>query len=121
MSIPVLAASAAYAVAEVFDWKEGLEEKPLQAPQFYLVIALATFIGLGIAASGVGAIRALFFAAVINGVTSPILIAAIVLVCNDRRIMGSHGNGPLTNTLGIATVVIMALAGLAMGVSLLIP
>ncbi len=121
LSIPVLAASAAYAVAEVFDWKEGLEEKPLQAPQFYLVIALATFIGLGIAASGVGAIRALFFAAVINGVTSPILIAAIVLVCNDRRIMGRHRNGILTNTLGIATVVIMTLAALAMALALLIP
>jgi NRAMP (natural resistance-associated macrophage protein)-like metal ion transporter len=57
LSIPVLAGSAAYAVAEVFDWREGLENSPRQAPQFYLVIAIATFIGLLIALSGVGAIR----------------------------------------------------------------
>lgn len=118
LSIPILAGSAAYAVAEVFDWREGLEEKPMQAPQFYLVIALSTFIGLGIAISGVGAIQALFIAAVINGLTSPLLMAAIVLVCNDERIMGGNRNGPLSNTLGIATVVIMGLAGTAMGVTL---
>jgi Mn2+/Fe2+ NRAMP family transporter len=117
LSIPVLAGSAAYAVAEVFDWKEGLEEKPSQAPQFYLVIALSTLIGLIIAASGVGAIRALFIAAVINGVSSPLLIAAILLVCNDKRIMGSHRNGPLSNVLGVATVGIMSLAAIAMAVT----
>ncbi len=114
LSIPVLAASAAYAVAEVFDWREGLEEKPSQAPQFYLVIALASLIGLGIALSGVGAIRALFVAAVVNGVISPILIAAIIVVSNDERVLGEHRNGPVSNALGIATVGIMGLAAAAM-------
>jgi NRAMP (natural resistance-associated macrophage protein)-like metal ion transporter len=121
LSIPVLAGSAAYAVAEVFGWREGLEEKPSRAPQFYMVIAISTVIGLGIAASGVGAIRALFIAAVINGVTSPLLIAAIVLVCNDKRIMGSNRNGLLSNTLGIATVAIMGLAGVTMAVTFVLP
>lgn len=120
LSIPVLAGSAAYAVAEVFGWREGLEEKPTQAPQFYAVIALSTLIGLGIAASGVGAIRALFIAAIINGVTAPILIAAIIVICNDGRILGRHRNGLLTNALGVASVAIMSLAGIAMFASVLL-
>ena len=120
LSIPVLAGSAAYAVAEVFDWREGLEERPLRAPQFYVVIALATVIGLVIALSGVGAIRALFIAAIVNGVISPVLIVAIVVVSNDRRIMGRHRNGILANVLGATTVVVMALAAVVMAVSFLL-
>ena len=119
LSIPVLAGSAAYAVAEVFDWREGLEERPLRAPQFYVVIALATVIGLGIGLSGVGAIRALFIAAVVNGVISPVLIVAIIVVSNDRRIMGRHRNGIIANVLGVTTVVVMALAAVVMAVSFL--
>ncbi|MDO8613456.1 MAG: Nramp family divalent metal transporter [Dehalococcoidia bacterium] len=119
LSIPVLAGSAAYAVAEVFDWREGLEERPLRAPQFYVVIALATVIGLVIALSGVGAIRALFIAAVVNGVISPVLIVAIIVVSNDRRIMGRHRNGIIANVLGVTTVVVMALAAVVMAVSFL--
>lgn len=117
LAIPVLAGSSAYAIAELFDWREGLEEKPSQAPQFYVAIAVATLVGLAIALSNVGAIRALFIAAVINGVSSPLLIAAILLVCNDKRIMGAHRNGPLSNVLGSATVGIMSLAAIAMAVT----
>jgi Mn2+/Fe2+ NRAMP family transporter len=114
LSIPVLSASAAYAIAEVFDWREGLEASPREAPQFYVVIALATLIGLGIAVSGVGAIRALFIAAIVNGVISPILIGAIVLVANDARVLGRHRNGALSNVLGIGAALIMGAAALTM-------
>ncbi|HLF71901.1 MAG TPA: Nramp family divalent metal transporter [Dehalococcoidia bacterium] len=114
LTIPILAGSAAYAVAEVFDWKEGLEEKPRQAPQFYLVIAIATVIGLVIAATGIGAIRALFIAAIINGVTAPLLIFAIIAVSNDSEVVGAHRNSALSNALGYATVVVMSLAAIAM-------
>jgi len=117
LAIPVLAGSGAYAVAEVFDWREGLEQRPTAAPQFYTVIALATAIGMAIALSGIGAIRALFIAAVVNGVISPVLLAAIVLVSNDERVLGRHRSGPVSNALGIATVVIMAAASVAMAVT----
>jgi len=120
LSIPVLAGSAAYAIAEVFDWREGLENKPTQAPQFYAVIALSTVIGLLIALSGVGAIRALFVAAVVNGVISPVLIAAILVVSNDKRVLGRHRNGGWSNAIGVATVAIMGLAALAMVVTFLL-
>ena len=116
LSIPVLAASGAYAVAELFDWREGLEEKPRQAPQFYAVIAAATVIGIAIALSGVGAISALFIAAVVNGVLAPILIGAILIVANDERVLGKHRNGATSNLLGLATTVTMGLAALCMAV-----
>jgi NRAMP (natural resistance-associated macrophage protein)-like metal ion transporter len=116
LSIPVLAGSAAYATAELFGWREGLEESPRQAPQFYAVIALSTVIGLAIAVSGIGTIRALFIAAIVNGVVSPFLIAAIVIVANDQRILGRHVNGRLSNLLGVLTVAVMGMASLIMTV-----
>jgi NRAMP (natural resistance-associated macrophage protein)-like metal ion transporter len=114
LAIPVLAGSAAYAIAEVFDWREGLENKPSEAPQFYVAIALATLVGLAIALTKVGAIRALFIAAVVNGVISPVLIAAIVVVSNDERVLGPHRNGVMANMLGIGAALFMALAALGM-------
>ena len=118
LAIPVLAGSAAYAVAEVFDWREGLESRPRQAPQFYAVIALSTLIGLMIAVSGVGAIRALFVAAIVNGVVAPVLIAAIVIVSNDRRVMSGYENGWLSNLVGIAAALAMGVAAVVLLVAL---
>ena len=92
----------------------------MAAPQFYIAIALATGIGLLIALSGVGAIRALFAAAVINGVISPVLIVAILVVSNDERVLGRYRNGVLANTLGVATAGVMGLAAVAMAVTFLL-
>jgi NRAMP (natural resistance-associated macrophage protein)-like metal ion transporter len=117
LSIPVLAGSGAYAIAEVFDWPEGLEEKPRQAPQFYVVIAAATLVGLLIAASGLGAIRALFIAAVLNGVIAPVLIAVILRVSNDEELLGVHRNGPLSNLFGYGALAVMSLAAIGMAVT----
>jgi Mn2+/Fe2+ NRAMP family transporter len=114
LSIPVLAGSSAYAVAEIFGWREGLGEKPQEAPQFYAVIAIATLIGLALSLSGIGAIRALFVAAVINGVAAPILIATIVTVSNDERVLGKHRNGWLASGLGWAAAGLMGLAAIGM-------
>jgi NRAMP (natural resistance-associated macrophage protein)-like metal ion transporter len=120
LSIPVLAGSAAYAIAEVFDWREGLESKPSGAPQFYVAIALATLIGLAIALTGVGAIRVLFIAAVVNGATAPILIAAITVVSSDEAIMGKHRSGRLSILMGAVAAGVMGLAAMAMVVVFLL-
>jgi len=114
LGIPVLAGSSAFALAEVFDWREGLDRKPVEAPQFYVVIVLGTLVGLLVVLSGLGAIRALFVAAVLNGLIAPILIAAIMIVGNDRRLLGAHRNGPVSNLLGLVTTVVMASAAVAM-------
>ena len=120
LSIPVLAGSAAYAIAEVFDWREGLERKPSEAPQFYVAIGVATLVGLVIALSEVGAIRALFIAAVVNGVISPVLIAFITMVSGDEAILGRHRNGTLSNVIGWGTAGVMALASITMVVLYLV-
>jgi Mn2+/Fe2+ NRAMP family transporter len=87
------------------------------APQFYAVIALATLVGLVIGVTKVGAIRALFAAAVINGVIAPILIWAILQVSNDADIVGSHRNGLPSNLLGYTTVAGHGPGGVGMAVS----
>jgi Mn2+/Fe2+ NRAMP family transporter len=114
LGIPVLAGSSAFALAEVFDWREGLERKPAEAPQFYVVIVLGTLVGVLVVLSGLGAIRALFVAAVLNGIIAPVLIGAIMIVGNDRRLLGAHRNGPVSNLLGLITMVVMTVAALAM-------
>lgn len=82
------------------------------------MIAVSTLIGLLIALSGVGAIRALFVAAIVNGVVAPILIAAIVVVSNDKRVMREYSNGWLSNLVGVLAALVMGLAAIAMLVAL---
>ena len=114
LAIPVLAGSAAYATSEVFGWREGLSTTFRQAPQFYGVIALATVLGIGMNFAGVGEIRALYIAAIINGVSAPLLLVVIMLVAADRKVVGEYVPGRLLLGLGWATAVIMGVAALAM-------
>ena len=114
LGVPVLAGSAAYAVAEAGAWRRGIARRPRIAPKFYAVIALATVGGMVIDYAGVNAIRMLFWAAVVNGVLAPPLIAIILHVSNNRSVMGAYTNGRLLNVLGIATTVVMTAAAIAM-------
>ncbi len=114
LAIPVLAGSSAYATAEVFGWREGLSATFRQAPQFYGVIAVATMLGIGMNFAGVGEIRALYVAAIINGVTAPLLLVVIMLAVSDRKVVGEYVPGRLLLGLGWATAVIMGVAALAM-------
>ncbi len=113
LAVPVLAGSAAYAVAEAFGWHEGLAKKLTQARGFYGVIALATAVGFAINLLGINPIAALVYTAIINGVVAVPLLVLILLVANNRRIMGEHANGKLSNTVGILTTMAMAGAAVA--------
>lgn len=88
LAVPVLAGSAAYAVAEAFKWKSSLESKPSDAIGFYSTITLATGIGLVLNFTGIDAIKALFWAAVLNGLTAAPLMAVIVLMASNPAVMG---------------------------------
>src|SRR5438132_2161715 len=99
LAVPVLVGSAAYAVAEAFGWHEGLDEKPTHAMQFYGVIALATVAGMEINFLGINPIDALFWMAVVLGFLAPPLLAVLMLMANNPRIMGERVNGPWTNLL----------------------
>jgi Mn2+/Fe2+ NRAMP family transporter len=113
LAIPVLAGSAAYGVAEMFGWHEGLSKFVTQARGFYGVITLSTLLGLAFTLLGVNPIAALVLAAVINAVVAVPLLALILLVANNRAVMGDYTNGRLANTLGIITFVAMAAATIA--------
>jgi NRAMP (natural resistance-associated macrophage protein)-like metal ion transporter len=88
LAVPVLAGSAAYAVGEACNWQVSLERKPREAKRFYGVIAAATLIGLALNFIGIDPIKALFWAAVLNGVTASPLMILIVLMASNRNIMG---------------------------------
>ena len=88
LAVPVLAGSAAYAVAETFRWKHGLDLKPHQARGFYAIVALATAGGVGLNFLGIDPIRALVWAAVINGVAAVPIMAVMMLLASDRRVLG---------------------------------
>lgn len=112
LAVPVLTGSAAYGVAEAFGWRFGLDEKPGKAKQFYGVIAAATLVGILLNFLGINPIRALFVTAVINGFLAPPLLVLIMLVANNRAVMGEHTNGRAMNLLGwLTTVIMFAAAG----------
>lgn len=94
LAIPVLAGSAAYALAETFRWREGLYLKFKQAPGFYGVIIMATVLGLLLNLFGFNPIRMLYYAAVINGVASLPLLIMIVVLAGNKKIMGNFKTTP---------------------------
>lgn len=117
LAVPVLTGSAAYAVAETFGWPSGLDEKPRHAKKFYGVIAASTIIGVVIDFAGINPISALFWTAVINGVVAPPLLVVVMLVANNKRVMGSRTNGFFTNIIGWLAAAIMFAAAIAMFVT----
>lgn len=114
LAVPVLTGSAAYAIAEAFGWEYGLDEKPENAKQFYAAIALSTAIGMLINFMGINPIKALFWTAVINGFLAPPLLVVIMLVANNKEVMGERTNGNWMNILGWITAVVMFAAAIAL-------
>jgi len=114
LAVPVLTGSSAYAVAETFGWKYGLDTKPNEARQFYAVIAVSTFVGMLLNFIGVNPIDALFWTAVINGILAPPLLVLIMLISNDKKIMGKESNGCFTNLVGWTAALIMFAAAFGM-------
>ncbi len=118
LAVPILAGSAAYAVAETFRLREGLYLRLRQAPGFYGVIVFSTLIGFSINLLGINPIRALYYTAVLNGVVAPPLLLMIVLIGNNHSIMKDKVNSRISNALGWITTVVMTVAAVAMLLSL---
>ena len=110
LAIPVLAGAAAYAISEIFGWREGLSKSFRQANHFYAVIIFATVVGFLMNFLNINPFKALFYTAVIYGLIAPILIFFILLIANNEKLMGKHKNTPITNILGILTLIIMTVA-----------
>ena len=118
LAVPILSGSAAYAIAEAFGWRHGLDRHWRHAKPFYGVIAVATLVGVAMNFLGVNAIDALFYAALLNGVVAPPLLVLVMLAARNRRVMGEKRIGPVLTTLGwLATgAMFLALAGLVYAV-----
>jgi NRAMP (natural resistance-associated macrophage protein)-like metal ion transporter len=110
LAVPVLAGATAFAVAEVFDWKEGLERKPRQAAGFYSVIVFATLIGLLIDWSPIDPMRALFWSAVLNGLAAVPLMIAMMIVVSRRQVMGRFTANRALLLFGWGATAVMAAA-----------
>jgi len=113
LAIPILAGSGAYALCEVMKWREGLELKFSRAKGFYLIIAFSIIVGLGINFIGIEPIKALYYAAYLNGIIALPLLIAIMIVGNDKRIMGTETHPRWVKFFGWLAVAFMSAAILA--------
>jgi NRAMP (natural resistance-associated macrophage protein)-like metal ion transporter len=107
LAIPTLTGSAAYALAETFAWKEGLNQRFRGARHFYLVIIVSTLIGIAMDFLHVNPVRALYWTAVINGILAPFLMVAILWIARNRTVMKDQPSSP-------ASVIVVSIATLLM-------
>src|ERR1700731_168244 len=95
LAIPTLSGSAAYAFAETFGWRQGIDSKLTAARAFYGVVILSTLMGIGLDFANVNPIKALYWTAIINGLLAPFLLIGILLVASDRKIMQNQPSSRL--------------------------
>ena len=112
LAVPILAGSSAYAVAETAGLKAGLSKKPGRAPTFYGVIAISTLIGMSISLLGINPIKALYYAAAFNGIAAPALMVLVILIANNKDIMGKFVNKRISNIAGWVIVLVMTIAAI---------
>jgi NRAMP (natural resistance-associated macrophage protein)-like metal ion transporter len=114
LAIPILAGSAAYAVAESFRWPIGLGLRLAEARGFYAILSVATLVGVGLNFTDIPPVRALIWSAVINGVISVPIMAVMMLMAVRPDIMGRFTIKRELKILGWLATMIMALAVAAM-------
>jgi NRAMP (natural resistance-associated macrophage protein)-like metal ion transporter len=110
LAVPILAGSGAYALAGVMKWREGLGEKIKHARAFYAVIVLSVLFGLIFNMIGINPIKALYYSAFLNGVIAVPLLFVIMIVGNDKRIMGAETHPLWVKIFGWLAVAVMAVA-----------
>jgi NRAMP (natural resistance-associated macrophage protein)-like metal ion transporter len=114
LAIPVLAGSLSYILAETFNWKEGLDKKFHEAKGFYITLIISLIIGLSLDFLHISPIKALIYTAILYGLTAPIMIAIIMHICNNKKVMGEFTNKKMSNILGSITLLLMSAAGVAL-------
>ncbi len=114
LAIPTLAGSAAYAFAETFGWRQGLDRKFARARYFYGVIVLSTAVGIGLDFLDVNVVRALYWTAVVNGLLAPFLLLGILAVASDRTVMRGQPLPAASRLLVGAATLLMFAAGAGM-------
>jgi NRAMP (natural resistance-associated macrophage protein)-like metal ion transporter len=113
LAIPVLAGSSSYALAESFGWKEGLYRNLQQAYAFYGIIIISMLVGLGINFIGIDPIKALIYAALLNGMIAPIILYMIVRISGNKQVMGHWRNKRSVAAVGWSVFGLMGAVGIA--------
>lgn len=106
IAIPVLAGSSAYAIADLFGWRKGFEEKVSSAKGFYIVFLGSLLIGDIINLSPISAVNALYYSQILDGMLLPFLVAVIAIVANNKKIMGDFTNTAFNNIFCFVTFII---------------
>lgn len=114
LAIPTLTGSAAYAFAEVFHWRQGLDQKLKSAQAFYGIVILSTILAVVIDLAGINPIRALYWTAVVNGVLAPFLLVGILAAASDRKLMAGQPSPRMSRILVGVVTAAMFVAAIAM-------
>ena len=107
LAVPVLAGSTAYALSEAFGWSEGLERRPGQAKAFYGVIIASMVVALILNYAGINPMHFLYLAAILNGLTAPLLMFLVWRLARDHNLMGSWRSRSWSQTLLLGATVLM--------------
>ena len=110
IAIPVLSGSLSYIFTETFGWEQGLDKKFHEARGFYTIIAISLILGLSMNYIGISPIDALIYTAILYGLTAPVLIAIILHISNNKKIMGEYVNTRYLNIMGFAALAVMTVA-----------
>lgn len=114
LAIPVLSGSLSYIITETFGWEQGLDKKFHEAKAFYIVMAISLILGLSLNYIGISPVKALIYTAILYGMTAPVLIAIILHISNNKKVMGEYTNSKKTNIFGFAAFIIMTAAAITL-------
>lgn len=114
LAIPTLTGSSAYAFAELFHWRQGLDQKLNKAYAFYGVVLVSTILAVLIDLLGINPIRALYLSAVVNGIVAPFLLVGIVFIASDVKLMAGQPSSVLSRIIVALVAFAMFLAAIAM-------
>ena len=114
LAIPVLCGSLSYIISETFGWEKGLDKKFHEAKAFYLVMVISLILGLSLNYIGISPIKALIYTAILYGLTAPVLIAIILHISNNKKVMGNFTNSRFSNVLGFSALILMTVAAVAL-------
>ena len=114
IAIPVLSGSISYIITETFGWEQGLDKKFHEAKAFYIVIAISLLLGLSLNYIGISPVKALLYTAILYGLTAPVLIAIILHISNNKKVMGDFTNSRFSNILGFGALLIMTVAAVTL-------
>ncbi|MCC6589282.1 MAG: Nramp family divalent metal transporter [Bryobacterales bacterium] len=114
LAVPIMTTGAAYDLCQVFGWKHGLHVKPRQAKKFYLTITAFTLVAMSLNFFGFNPMKALVFAGIVQGFSTPPLLLFIMLITNNRSVMGDRVNSKWLNALGWTTTAAVFAASLGL-------